>query len=356
MKKLTFFATLLLICFFNNATFANDSISQNNDSISQNNEIIIENISNSIWELAYSNDKNTLNDAIERMFDYQISEFNSESNYRANDYVTREESAKMFMKFYVNILWKESPTIKNYGIFSDIWETNPKLADFALEANMIWIFNWIKHKFLPKNNIKQSQAIAVVIRFLDWNLDSEKWFWFKNYVEKAKQYWILEWLDFWSNSEINKNYITRWQLALLLYNTFIFKKWWFATENVINYNNNLVDILDLCLHDKDIFVSLDLKWNHKNMKLITEINRCNIALKQINKLEAWNDDSSLKDSVKNVIIDVIDIYNKLLEKYKNHNQWEFNELIEINSTLSKDVDLMIEAQLSFSNKYWYDLD
>lgn len=195
------------------------------DSLWKNNKESVSNIKSvSLWWKDISNsvtndNKSELEMAIQWMYDNWLTIYNTPISFMSNSYLTREQASKFFVQFATSVLWKNRWNIESYNLYSDISNANPSLKDFIIYANNMWLFKWSNWKFMPFNNLSQAQALAVTIRMLDWYLEEPKDSWYIYYFYRAQMYWLL-WETSIKFTNADKINITRWDMALILYNAY----------------------------------------------------------------------------------------------------------------------------------------
>lgn len=185
--------------------------------------------SNNIEHKEYNNKFSEMEDAIKWMYDNWLTIYDNWSTFMAYDPITREQASKFFVEFAVKVLWKDRWTVSSYDIFTDIKNANPTLKNHIIYSYNMWMFKWNNWKFMPFNNLTIAQSLAVLIRLVDWQLDEswtkpyydfnfwEHYWWYFQYLShagfyKINKWWITDNID-WLDSEN----ITRWNLAILLY-------------------------------------------------------------------------------------------------------------------------------------------
>jgi len=190
-----------------------------------------ENSTTTSFEKTYKSKSDELKDAIQWMYDNWLTMWNTLPEFLPYDNITREQASKFFVEFAAKVLWKDRWVVYNYDIFSDIKNANPTLKDHIIYANNMWLFKGNNWKFMPFNNLTKAQAIAVLIRLVDWMLDeswtipyydvnwdfSEHYWWYTQYLWHATYYkidkrWITSNID-----KLDSDNIIRWDLAILLY-------------------------------------------------------------------------------------------------------------------------------------------
>lgn len=199
-----------------------DNLWKTNKKITSDDFDTVESI-NLWWKDTSNNINNTGNNklelAIQWMYDNWLSIYNTPQTFMSNNYLTREQASKFFVQFASKVQNKDKWNIWSYNIYSDIENANPTLKDYIVYASNMWLFKWNNNKFMPFNNLTQAQALAVTIRMLDWYLEEPSDSWYINYFYRAQKYWLLRGTDI-KFINANKTYITRWDIALILYNTY----------------------------------------------------------------------------------------------------------------------------------------
>ena len=151
-----------------------------------------------LWEscsdclIIASIDENTmeeeLSEAIEWMYDNWLTIYNTPDTFMVNDSLTREQASKFFAEFAEKVLNKEFTKDIDLSKFSDLEKADSSLTYYIIQANHLWLFQWLDWKFMPRNRLTQAQAITVAIRMIDWKLDESKGYWFRNYYNNANEY------------------------------------------------------------------------------------------------------------------------------------------------------------------------
>lgn len=160
-------------------------------------------------------DNKEITDAISWMFNNWLTIYNSIDSFMWSDYLTREQASKFFVEFSEKIRGINADTSKSVYL-NDITKADKTLQSHIKKANQLGLFKWVNWKFLPFNNLTRAQAIAVIIRSIDWIQDETGTKWYENYYNIANNYNLLDGLnfDFTSLDSIN---IKRSEVALLLY-------------------------------------------------------------------------------------------------------------------------------------------
>lgn len=195
-----------------------------------------ENNTTTNFEKTYTRKSDELKDAIQWMYDNWLTMYNTLPDFLPYNEITREQASKFFVEFAVKVLWKNRWNIYSYNIFSDIDKADPTLKDHIIYANNMWLFKWSNWRFMPFNKLTKAQAIAVVIRMVDWYLDESwttpydlnKWTWYarySEYVSRANYSYNLNERWVYNNFDtLDKQNITRWDVAILLYDMYLLKQ------------------------------------------------------------------------------------------------------------------------------------
>lgn len=110
--------------------------------------------------------------ALQWMFTNGLTKYSNENEYRPDDFLTREEVAKIIGQAYITLGYE--PTEKNTSCtFSDIAEVDLSLSGYVINSCKRGLFKWANGKFLPKNTITRPEAMAVLIRMFEWKVSNE---------------------------------------------------------------------------------------------------------------------------------------------------------------------------------------
>lgn len=331
-----------------------------------------------LWEscsdclIITSADENTrdeeLSEAIEWMYENWLTIYNTPETFMINDSLTREQASKFFAQFAETILNQEFTKDIDLSKFSDLEKADPSLTHYIIQANHLWLFQWLNWKFMPRDKLTQAQAITVIIRMIDWKLDESKWYWFRNYFNNANDYWLLKRWDF-NLSTLDNTNITRWDTALLLYTLYKY-----ITDanvlGVIEYNNNLVDVALACIDSEDAVWVAYLSWTSEQLKaaINNTISVCMESVNQIKEFWARNGDDTLQKAIINYVSNIIVYYNKMkkivpykdIEKLSESQEEAYNKIIneinEFGTKLDGFSDEIRNAQEKFAKKYRYELE
>ena len=165
------------------------------------------------WSQSYTSEQ--LQDAIERMYNQWLTKYNTIDWYMPEKNMTREEAAKFFGIFAVE-QFNKTEYSTNECDFYDINKADRSLIDNITLACRLWIFKWSKWNYMPKINLTNAEAVAVLIRIMVWMQDEWSQPWYKNYITMALERELID--------NINPmRYITRWEAAILLYKGYLYK-------------------------------------------------------------------------------------------------------------------------------------
>lgn len=163
------------------------------------------------WEQIDPDKEFTL--ALQRMYENWLTMYSWKIEYRPNDFLTREETAKILWQTYAKLNFEDS--IKNTECnFEDQWDFNPTLKEHIANTCKRNILKWYSGTFLPKETLTKAQAMAVLIRMFEGKTSYEKqnprW---EIYYKK----WFTIWLT--TVNDINKfdKKVTRYEIALMVY-------------------------------------------------------------------------------------------------------------------------------------------
>ena len=171
----------------------------------------LENYFNSIW-------LNELKSAINWMHSKWLTIFNTPESFMYQNWLRRDEAAKFFVKYAKEILGKTPDTSKLWCDFFDLVNARPDLQDIVVESCQLWLFQWYQGHFMPDQKLTNAQALAVFIRMIDWRKDETWWHFAENYLQKAQELWITQWLSL-DNKSLFDQSTTRWAVAQMIYRT-----------------------------------------------------------------------------------------------------------------------------------------
>jgi ABC-type transporter MlaC component len=102
--------------------------------------------------------------------------------------------------------------------FSDLYIAEISLQSNIVQACKMWLFQWYEWKFDPKQNLTNSQALAVFSRIVNKKLDESIVPRYLNYYgsQNLWKYIDVDWLTIWNLQNAEKN-ATRWEIAIMIY-------------------------------------------------------------------------------------------------------------------------------------------
>ena len=304
-----------------------------------------------------------LKKAIEWMYENWLTQYNTPEKFWSNDYLTREQAAKIFSTFYATILNKKFNENVNLNIFSDMNEANPSLKYYIFQAYDMWLIKGFKWKFMPNDKLTKAQAISLAIRMVNWDLEQIKNAWYTNYYIKAKKYWLLKRWDF-DIVDLDRTNITRWDIALVLYalNNHITNN---KGKVAVDYNYNLTTSINKCLdaEEKNLTVFESGTEQEMNEAISKILDACKDSAKEIYNIWVLEENDSLQKAMLTVISYNISFYNKAkeivpykrIENLTEAQKIESDKIWEVLENLIKKFDesfeKLREVQKEFANDY-----
>jgi hypothetical protein len=157
--------------------------------------------------------------AVARMYSYWLTKYPDVASFRWSDIVIREQAAKFYSQFAVNVLYQVIDMTK-YCEFKDITAADPSLRNAMLTSCLLWLFHGKDGNFMPLKDLSKAEALAVLVRTIDKKQDESTVPWYKNYHSRALKLWLTKQksLDGLEQS------VSRYELALLLFRASQMKK------------------------------------------------------------------------------------------------------------------------------------
>ncbi len=166
-----------------------------------------------VYALAEPSSQNTeLSAAVEWMHANGMTKYSNLDEFRSDDVLTRQEAAKFFSEFAINVLYKDIDQNKFCG-FDDLEEADPSLKNHIVSSCLLWIFQWTAGYFKPQDNFTKAQALAVLVRSLEGLSNEETLPWWINYFWKAQELSLTNETDPYALDRP----LLRYEMALLLY-------------------------------------------------------------------------------------------------------------------------------------------
>ena len=161
-----------------------------------------------------------LQSAITWMYYNWMTQYNDPESFMAKDPINREQASKIFGVFAWKFYSKEINS-GNLCDFSDLSQAEVSLQWNIVSACMMWLFQWYEWKFDPKQNLTNSQALAVISRIVNDKLDESIIPWYQNYYWTNNLWKFVDanWLNVWDIFFAEDN-ATRWEIAIMLYRTY----------------------------------------------------------------------------------------------------------------------------------------
>lgn len=112
-------------------------------------------------------------EALAWMYENGLTKYDNKEDYRMFDPVSRQEASKIIWQAYIT-MWYDSNVNKNSNCsFSDSIQFEPTLAPHIANVCQWWLFKWAEGKYMPLNTLTKAEAMAVLIRMLEWKLSYE---------------------------------------------------------------------------------------------------------------------------------------------------------------------------------------
>ena len=174
---------------------------------------------------------------------YEMTMFDSVEGFAPNRNLSREEAAKIFSNFAINVLCRKPD--KNLSVnYSDVENANPTLKPYITLAYQLGVMKGSgmgDGKFRPKEYISKAEVNAVLIRmilksYLDEN-KSENKVWYAEYNKVATDLGII-------NQGAGAEPVLRNNVALMLFRAY--------KNQVFDWRN--VDYFSYVLKSRDLFV------------------------------------------------------------------------------------------------------
>lgn len=148
---------------------------------------------------------------IKRLNEQWITKYDSIASFGTEASFTREQAAKFFSAFAINVL-KKTPDTNLECKFTDINYADKTLQADIITSCQLGIFQWSKWSFDPKREISAEEVVAVLIRAAYGKQSETMKPRYTDYIAKAQWEWLLPTIGF----EINKP-LSRWIIGQMLY-------------------------------------------------------------------------------------------------------------------------------------------
>ncbi len=162
--------------------------------------------------------ENEMELAITKLNKVGATKFSTPRDFMIWKNIRRDEAAKMYLKF---LEWANKLPAKQNWLsckFTDLDKAWQDIVPMIGKVCEYWFFKGSQWKFMPLDNITNWQAVIVLIRAIDGKKEEINWVshYAENYVKKANELWILEWLNI-TDMKSREMPISRWNVAKLLY-------------------------------------------------------------------------------------------------------------------------------------------
>lgn len=147
---------------------------------------------------------------------YEMTRYDSIDRFRPKDDLTREEAAKIFSNFAINVLCRK-PDMNLKINYRDLENANITLKQYITIAYQLGIMKGAHGNFRPKDKITKKEISATIIRmilksYLDETKTSTKTR-YSEYEKVAKELWILK-------KDVNDDPLLREYTALMLFRAY----------------------------------------------------------------------------------------------------------------------------------------
>ena len=174
---------------------------------------------------------------------YEMTMFDSVDDYDPYRDLSREEAAKIFSNFAINVLCRK-PDLNLKINYSDVKNADPTLKPYITLAYQLGVMKGSgmgDGKFRPFDKITKAEVNAVLIRMIlksyldETRSESKKWY--SEYNKVATELWII-------NSDAWVEYLSRNTAALMLFRAY--------KQQVFEWR--LIDYYSYVLQSRDLFV------------------------------------------------------------------------------------------------------
>ena len=152
--------------------------------------------------------------ALAWMYANWLTMYNNSGDYRMYDLLTREEAAKIIWQAY-KVFGLDTGVVKNNSCtFQDANLFNPTLSAHISNVCKWWLFQWSNWNYMPTDNLTKAQAMAVLIRMIEWKMSYEL------QTPRREQYynkWKMIGLTNIENINEFDHNLTRYEIALMIY-------------------------------------------------------------------------------------------------------------------------------------------
>ena len=128
---------------------------------------------------------------VDRMYEHNLTRYESAEEFRSEEYVTRGEIAKFFSSYAVQLELPYVHTIESCQ-FNDIDTYDWTLTPYITESCRYGLMKWFEWSFRPESLITRAEALTVAIRSILWVQDESMNPWWSITHEKATNLWLIQ--------------------------------------------------------------------------------------------------------------------------------------------------------------------
>ena len=132
--------------------------------------------------------------ALTFLYSYDMTMFNKIDEFSPSRTLTREEAAKIFSNFAINVLCRKADTSLQTS-YTDINNTNETLKPYITKAYQLWLMKWWEDQlFRPKDIITKAEFNAVLIRLIlkGYLPENKNDLWYSEYNSVASDLGIIK--------------------------------------------------------------------------------------------------------------------------------------------------------------------
>lgn len=162
-----------------------------------------------------------VNESILWLYNNWLTIFNNTTSFMSDELISREQASKFFSVFN-NLINKDWAKSTENCTLKDIKNADHSLLQYINDSCAQWIILWNNGNFMPFWKLTKAQAITILVRIVKWKLN--EW-WMRRYQEYynyANEIWLLNNLNY-NETTIDGEYITRWEMSILIYRAFNLK-------------------------------------------------------------------------------------------------------------------------------------
>lgn len=131
-------------------------------------------------------------EAVNYLYDQKLTKYNTLASFQADTSLRRDEAAKFFSLFAIQVMKKQEDITKNCT-FNDLVEGHTDLQPNVISACRLGIFKGSNSMFNPTAPLTNGEALAVLIRILSGNRDeTSSEHRAKSYRQKAQMYGLTQ--------------------------------------------------------------------------------------------------------------------------------------------------------------------